>query len=87
MISAKNGKSVFIANLERNKQGDSFYTVVSSVNVVTHKQVIGVRRWTANSEEFFEIMELPMDISTNSYRCSYRWDIAFVDQDLFGLYV
>merc|ERR1719309_600148 len=52
--------------------------MVASVNIVPHENVIGIRRWTSTSEEFFKIVKLSMNISTHSHRCGHRLDIGFL---------
>merc|ERR1719187_404004 len=48
MISTKNGDSGAKSDLERDKEGDRLHAVVSSVHVVAHEQVIGVRGLASN---------------------------------------
>ena len=52
---------------ECNEQSHSLYRVISSVNVITHEQVVSLRWLSTNLEELTEIMELSVDITTNGH--------------------
>jgi len=56
VVSSQNGYSVSISKLESNEQGNRFDGVVSSINVVSHEEVIRIGRVTADSEEFRQIV-------------------------------
>ena len=44
-------KIALTVHLERDEQGDCFYAVVAPVHVVTHEQVVCVRRLSADLEQ------------------------------------
>ena len=65
--------------LKSNKEGDGLHTVVSSVHVVAHKQVVGIRRLASDFEQLHQVMELTMDISTDSH-----WTLDLLNIALLG---
>lgn len=48
MISPKNGNAASVSNLQGDKQRDRFQRIVSSIDIVSHKQIIGV--WARSSD-------------------------------------
>lgn len=57
----------------------------TSVNIIAHKQVVRLRYFASDFEEFHKIVELSMDITTYDDRSS-DWDyVWFFGEDLFGL--
>jgi hypothetical protein len=56
VISAEDRDTVAVAQLQRNEQRDGLHRVVTAVDVVTHEEVVGVGRVTADAEEFGEVM-------------------------------
>jgi hypothetical protein len=42
VIPAQNGDPLAVSELERNEQSDSFYRVVSTIDVVSHEQIVCV---------------------------------------------
>ena len=57
---------------------------MSTINVVTHKQVVGIWQFASKSEELLEIMELAVDVSTNGDGRSYWLNIDFFNENLLG---
>jgi hypothetical protein len=47
----------------------SWYT---SVNIVTHKQIICIGYLSTNFEQLHQIMELTVDVSADDHWCSHR---------------
>lgn len=85
MVSSKNGNSISESNLEQYKKSYRLERIIASINIVSHKQVVGVRRKPSNSEEFHEIVILSMDVSANSDWRTYRLHIGFFRQNLLCL--
>jgi len=42
MVSSEKSDSVLISNFQSQEKSDGFNTMVTSVNVITHKQVVGI---------------------------------------------
>ena len=51
MISTKNSNAIRPSELECNQQTHAFHGIVTSVNIVAHKQVVGVREMASDSEK------------------------------------
>jgi len=50
MISSENGDSVSIPDLQCNQQGDSFYGIVSPIDIVSHEEIICIGAVSPNFE-------------------------------------
>lgn len=66
MVSSEKGHSVFIPDLKGKEKEECFDTISASVDVISKENIVGVRRISANFEEFEEIIKLSMYISANS---------------------
>lgn len=44
MVAAQNSYSIFVSDFKADKESDCFYRVVASVDVITQKEVVSVRR-------------------------------------------
>lgn len=84
VISSKDGDSAGVSDFQRHQEGHSLDRVVSSVNIVTHEKVVVIWELTTNLEEFFQIIELSMDITANCDWRPHRLDIALINQDFLG---
>jgi hypothetical protein len=71
VVSSENCEPISVANLQRDKQSDCFNRIVTSVNVVSHEEVVCVWGLATNLEELFQIVELAVDIPTNCDGCTY----------------
>ena len=52
VVAAQNRDAVRIAHLQRNEKGDRLDTVMTTVNIISHEQIIGVRKTAAQAEKF-----------------------------------
>lgn len=48
VVTSKDSESIFKADLEGNEESDSLNRVVTTINVVTHEEIVGVGRLTTN---------------------------------------
>lgn len=56
VVASEDGDAVAVAQFEGNKEGDGFNGVIPPVDIVTHEEVVGVGRVTANAEELREVV-------------------------------
>lgn len=56
VVASQDRHTVSVANLQRDEEGDRLDTVVSSVDVVSHEEVVGVGRVASNSEELRQVV-------------------------------
>lgn len=85
MVSSQNRESLRISNFQCNKQGDGLDRVISAIDVVTHEEVVGLRRLAANLEELAQVMELAVDITADSHWRRHRLDVRLRDEDFLRL--
>ena len=86
MVTAENGDSVGEAHLESDKKGDSLNTIITTVDVIAHEEIVGVGRLTTNLEEFAKIVELTVDVTANSHGRAYLLHVRLVDQNFLSLH-
>ena len=86
MISAQNCYSVLEPHFQTNQKSDSLDRVIPSIDVVSHEQVVSVRRFASDLEEFHEVVELPVNISANSDRTLHWLHIALLRKNLLRLF-
>ena len=51
--------------------------MITAINVVTHKEIIGIGNVTSNPEQFQQIVKLAVDITTNGYGTGNGLDVCF----------
>ena len=54
--------------LESDQEGDSLHTVVSSVHIISHEEIIGVGTLPSDPEELHQVMKLAVNIPTHRHR-------------------
>jgi len=72
VVSSKQSDFVGIPCLQKKKVSKSLQTVISSVDKVTHEDIICFGKLSTGSKEFEEVKELSMNISTDCYRTAHR---------------
>lgn len=85
VVSAKQEEVFRIFDLVRQEQADRLERILSAINVVPQKQVVGRRWWTAVREEPQQVAELPMNVSTNLQRSFELEKHRLRHEDLTGL--
>lgn len=85
VVSPQNSDAISVPNLQGYKKCDCFKRVVTSVNVITHEQIIRFRALSSNAEQLCKIIKLSMDISTDSYWSNDGLYVGFVLQDFLSL--
>ena len=59
--------------------------MISSINIITHKKIICIWSLSAYFKQFHQIIELPVDVTTNCYWSFNRLNIAFLLEYFFCL--
>ena len=85
VISSQDRDSVRVSDLQSNEKSHGLNGVVASIDIVSHEQVVGIRKLTSKPEEFLQVVELPVDVATDGHRGSDWLDIRFLDEDIFSL--
>ena len=85
VVSTKNGDAVLIAHFESDKEGHSLDGIVSTIDVVAHKEIVGIRRVAADAEQLHQVVKLAVDITANGNRAADRLHVGFFHQDLASL--
>ena len=86
VISSQDGDSAWVSHLQGDQEGHGLDGVVSSINVISHEEIVVVGKLSSNFEEFFQIIELSMNITANRDWGSHWLNIALVHQDLLGFF-
>lgn len=82
MISSKNCQPFFVPDFQAQKKAYSFDGVVSSVDIISQKKIVSIRDIASDLEQLHKVVELPMYISADVYRCSHVYYIGFFREDL-----
>ena len=69
---AQMGHIYQLNHLKRYKKRHRLYTIVPSVHVIPHEEVIGVRGLSTNLEQLHQVVELPVHISAHGNRALHR---------------
>lgn len=85
MVSAQNCNAIPVANFESNQQRDGFQRIISSINIITHEQIVWVRACSTDAKQFGKIIELSVNITTDCDWCIYWLHIRFLLQNFFCL--
>lgn len=67
VVAARDRYPLAVAHLEREEQRHGLHGVVTAVHVVSHKQIVRLRRFASNSEQLNEVVELAMDITAHRH--------------------
>ena len=67
MVTAEDGDSVGEAHFEGDEKSDGLDRVVTTIDVVTHEEVVGVGRLATNLEQLAQIVELTVDITADGH--------------------
>ena len=86
VVSTQNSDSVAVAHLEADEQRDGFNGVVATVDVISHEEVVGIRRLASNSEQLDQVVPLTMNITANGHRAVHALDIRLSLKDLSRLH-
>lgn len=84
VISSQDGDSLRISDLHCHQVTDGFDRVVASVDVISHEKVVCVRTRAPNLEELHQVVELPVDVTTDGDRDVDRLHVLFVFHNLNG---
>ena len=79
MVSSEDSDSAWVSHLKGDQKSNSLDWVVASINVISHEEIVVVWQLSSNLEEFFQIIELSMDISANGHWGPNWLHIAFID--------
>ena len=85
VVSSKDRNTLGITNFETDEKCDGLDRVVSSINVVTHEQVVVVGYLPTNIEEFLQIVELTVYVTTNGNRCAHFCHITLILEYFLGM--
>lgn len=86
VVSSKESDVRWVLHLEAEKQLESFNRVEASIYEITHEDVSRVWDFTALVEQFQQVVELSMDVTTDSHWCFDWLNIAFLDKDLLHFF-
>lgn len=70
MVASQDSDSLWVSNLQGYEQGNCLYRIISTVDIVTHKEVVGIRVGTSDPEQLHQVVELAVDVTTHCYGAS-----------------
>ena len=72
MVSSENGEAVSESDFETNEKSDCLNGVVSTIDVVSHEQIVCLGWLAADTEKFLEVMELAVAVTATGHRGSHH---------------
>ena len=85
MVAPDQAYSIRVPQFKNHQKGNGLNTMRSSINVVAHEQVVGVRAVAANSKKLNYIIKLPVDVAhTGDWRSKLN-HVIFFGKDVFNL--
>ena len=82
MVTSEDRKSISESDLQTHEQCNCLNRVISSVNIISHEKVIGLRGLPADAEKFFQVMELPVNISADGDWSANNRHVRLLNQNL-----
>mmetsp|Transcript_8049 Transcript_8049/g.11946 ORF Transcript_8049/g.11946 Transcript_8049/m.11946 type:complete len:247 (+) Transcript_8049:462-1202(+) len=70
MISSQNCNTMSVSHLQGHQQSHSLQTVITTIDVISHKQIVGLRDRATDPKKLCQIVELTMNITAYSHRGS-----------------
>jgi hypothetical protein len=61
VVSSQNGDSVTVSEFQSDEEGDGLDGVITSVDIVSHEEVVGIRRVASDTEKLGEIVLIDME--------------------------
>mmetsp|Transcript_10748 Transcript_10748/g.29644 ORF Transcript_10748/g.29644 Transcript_10748/m.29644 type:complete len:324 (-) Transcript_10748:259-1230(-) len=84
VIAANQKDAVGVPYFVTDQHGDGFDAVITAIDIVPQKEVIGIGNFPANGKDFHQIVPLSMNISHNGHGCRHGLDIGFAEQHFAG---
>ena len=85
MVTSEDSDSLLKADLEGDEQSDGLDGVVSTIDVITHEQVVSLRGMSTNLEKLAQVMELSVDITADGDWSTHFLHVGLVNQNFFSL--
>ena len=82
MIAAYEDDPVRVPHFQCEQEEKRLDRVQSAIDKVAHKEVLGIRAWTADAKQLQEIVKLPMNVATDRDGRIHVLDIPFFDEQL-----
>lgn len=82
VVASEDGNSFGVSNLERDEEGDRLDRVVTSVDIVSHEEIIGIGVGTANLEQLHKIVKLAVDVPAHRDGAFDRLYVGFSLENL-----
>ena len=86
MVTAENGNAFLKAYFEADKKCYCLHRVISTIDVITHEEVIRIGRAATDFEELHKIVELAVDIAADSDWAPNRLHIDLILKNFFSLH-
>ena len=85
VIASEDGDSILITHLKGDEKSHRLNTVVATINVVAHEEVVRVGWLTSDLEKLAQVVELTVDITADGDGSAHLLHVRLVNQDFFSL--
>jgi len=82
VVPSQDGDSVWMPHFEGNEERYGLHRVIPSIYIVPHEEVVRIRTLTPDPEQFRQVIELAMNITTDSHWTFHVVYIAILYQKL-----
>jgi hypothetical protein len=84
VVTPQEGNPVFIAHLQRQQHEEGLDTVPSAVHVIPQEDVVSVGRVPADLEQLQQVVQLPVNVSTDGDWGAHPDGVGLSLQDFLG---
>lgn len=67
MVASQDRDSLWVSNLQGYEQGDRLHRIISTIYIVAHEEVVGIRVRASDPEQLHQVVELTVDVTTHRY--------------------
>jgi len=85
VVSAQDGDTILVTELESDQEGYGLDRVVTTIDVVSHEEIVGIGRVTSNPEKLHQVVELTVNVTTDGDGAAHRLDVGLLHENLASL--
>ena len=80
MVAPQKSYAVRVLQLKAHQHFECLHRIVATINKITHEHIVRVWHLTSLLKQLQQVVELSMNVSTNSYWGTDRLNVALFDE-------